>query len=375
MNKALPVTAAQLSRFEPLSALSVASIDRLVAISQVHKVAQGADILSLAEWRNRIVYLLSGELTLRYPDQLVVVVVGGSGQGLQPVINGHVVGATMRSRVDKLEPVAMQAITACTLVSLDEESIDLVATWDQLASPRNQLNSTGRVANVETAPEWRNLSGLCADQSLVTSAFATIPPANIPRLLQCFSRFNVIKGDVIIRQGDAGDFYYLIERGRCRVTRQIAGVESDIAELCDGEGFGEESLVSAVPRNATVTMKTDGVIWRLAKQDFSTLLQQPLLRRASWQDSQVGALVNATWIDTRFPAEFKQNGIPGAINIPLNEIRQATAVLDPKKDYVVYCQTGRRSSAAAFLLSQHGISAYLLDGGLNAAEAEMELSA
>jgi rhodanese-related sulfurtransferase len=52
------------------------------------------------------------------------------------------------------------------------------------------------------------------------------------------------------------------------------------------------------------------------------------------------------------------------MNVPLAEIRSAFGVLDKSKEYVVYCQSERRSSAAAFLLAQNGYKAFLLQGGL-----------
>jgi rhodanese-related sulfurtransferase len=43
------------------------------------------------------------------------------------------------------------------------------------------------------------------------------------------------------------------------------------------------------------------------------------------------------------------------------------AVLDRTKDYIAYCQSGRRSAAAAFLFAQRGFKVWLLDGGLKGA--------
>jgi rhodanese-related sulfurtransferase len=180
----------------------------------------------------------------------------------------------------------------------------------------------------------------------------------------------VKRGETIIRQGDDGDFFYLIERGRCKVNRLVAGVPIELAELTEGDAFGEEALVADAQRNATVTMKTDGVLLRLAKSDFVTLLREPLLQRLSPDEAQKRVANGAAWIDVRFPAEFQQDGLPQAQNIPLNNIRLASQALDSEKEYIVYCQTGRRSSAAAFLLSQRGIRASLLDGGLKALFAE-----
>ena len=53
--------------------------------------------------------------------------------------------------------------------------------------------------------------------------------------------------------------------------------------------------------------------------------------------------------------------------MPLNEVRNSFPVLDATREYIVYCQSGRRSSAAAFLFAQHGFRASLLEGGLWAA--------
>jgi rhodanese-related sulfurtransferase len=70
----------------------------------------------------------------------------------------------------------------------------------------------------------------------------------------------------------------------------------------------------------------------------------------------------AVWLDVRFSAEYNDRKDGRAINIPLNEIRNAFGSLDREKEYIVYCQSGRRSSAAAFLLSQRGYG-FLLEGG------------
>ena len=56
----------------------------------------------------------------------------------------------------------------------------------------------------------------------------------------------------------------------------------------------------------------------------------------------------------RLQTEYEDEHIEGAINLPLNEIRQLAIDLDKTKTYIVYCQTGRRSSAAVFGLAQCG---------------------
>ena len=63
-------------------------------------------------------------------------------------------------------------------------------------------------------------------------------------------------------------------------------------------------------------------------------------------------------------ASIRTSSIEGSLNIPLYFIRLKLSTLDRTKPYVVYCDTGRRSSAAAYILVERGFDAYVLSGGL-----------
>ena len=138
-----------------------------------------------------------------------------------------------------------------------------------------------------------------------------------------------------------------------------------LAELEVGDTFGEEALISEGKRNATVSMETDGSLMRLGKDDFRTLLNEPML---DWVDSSAADKVIAEggqWLDVRLPSEFEAYHNDHAINVPLYFIRLKLKTLDPAVKYVVCCDTGRRSSAAAFILNERGFHTYVLKGGLN----------
>jgi rhodanese-related sulfurtransferase len=75
------------------------------------------------------------------------------------------------------------------------------------------------------------------------------------------------------------------------------------------------------------------------------------------------------WLDVRLPSEFQNFRIDDAVNIPLYFIRLKFNALDRNVKYVVCCDTGRRSSAAAYILSERGFEAYVLKGGLGGTEA------
>ena len=72
------------------------------------------------------------------------------------------------------------------------------------------------------------------------------------------------------------------------------------------------------------------------------------------------------WLDVRLPSEFENSRLEGAINMPLYFIRLKLKALERDVHYVVCCDTGRRSSAGCYILSERGFRASVLKGGLMA---------
>ena len=138
-----------------------------------------------------------------------------------------------------------------------------------------------------------------------------------------------------------------------------------LAELQVGDTFGEEALISDAKRNATVTMPSDGAVMRLGKDDFKKLLNEPMLDWLSPEEAEKIVADGGKWLDVRLPSEFENQHMDGAINIPLYFIRLKINTLDHDKKYVVCCDTGRRSSAGAYILNERGYQAYVLRGGIN----------
>ncbi len=190
-------------------------------------------------------------------------------------------------------------------------------------------------------------------------AFKNMPPANIKSLLENMETIIVEDGEVVVQQGAEGDYYYVLTEGEAKVTRTV-----ELATLTAGASFGEEALVSEGQRNASVTMKGNGMLMRLSKKKFNALLKEPMLARVSPDDARVNANKGAIWLDVRHAKEYSFSRLQKAINIPLHEMRIRIGELDKKKQYICYCSTGRRSSAAAFLLVQRGYNACVLSGGI-----------
>jgi Cyclic nucleotide-binding domain len=238
------VTPETLACLSPLSGLGTESLLQVVSLAKLESFQRGLKPLDFS-WEHRVVYLLSGELKLGYPDGGNKVLVGGYDAALSPLGKG---GA---------DPVNVRAITDVQLLWFDENALDILVTWDQLAPPL-PARADGEAGD---AADWRAMSGIFDARHLTLGTFANLPAANIDSLLTCFKRQFVKAGDVIVRQNEPGDYYYVIERGRAQVTRIVAGAQIELAELKSGDAFGEEALIAETCRNATVTMKTDVLMW------------------------------------------------------------------------------------------------------------------
>lgn len=347
------VSVEALARLAPLGNLSGERLAELAPYCRLESLVPGEALSARCLEAGRSLYLLQGELRLSFADGSSAVLQAGSTAAAWPL--GQ----------QEPRPLGLAAVGAVELLGVDGQLLDILLTWEQLAANAGvQKDQTIAATAPGDATDWRRMSGAFNVQVLSASALGQLPPAHIDVLLQRFRRLRVPAGEVVIREGDVGDAYYLIESGSCEVTRRLGHKEVVLAQLGAGQAFGEEALVAKARRNASVTMKSKGVLLKLGKEDFDALLRAPLLKGLSRDEALARVARGAVWVDVRYPAEFRFDGLPGAINLPVNEVRGAFGSLDQNREYVVYCQSGRRSSAVAFLLTQQGYQTWWLEGGL-----------
>ena len=111
-------------------------------------------------------------------------------------------------------------------------------------------------------------------------------------------------------------------------------------------------------------MLTDGNLMRLSKDNFLELLKKPLVHYVNYDQACAMIREGATWLDVRLGEEYANYSLNDSINLPLVEIRDQAAELFSNRTYIICCDTGRRSAAAAFLLSQRGFEVFVLENGL-----------
>ncbi len=350
-----PIAKSLLARFEPMARLSPNRLEELAAVCFTESISKNLDPTRMKS-HTQALYLVKGDLGIRYESGNKLILRAGTNAAK------HQLDATRLKIKDTI------ALTPIEIVRIDADLLDIMLTWDQLSGyPPAQ---TQKMLNVQTSkPEWKLDEASFNAFKLQNGVFSKLPAANIEAMFARMTPVEVEANQHIITQGQEGDYYYLIVHGTAHVTRIKDPSQPPIilAEISTGAGFGEEALASDTKRNATVTMKTDGQLLRLKKQDFIELLKAPIVSTINMADANAKVVAGAQWLDVRFKSEFTYHHIEGAISAPLHELRNYVSQLDDSKEYIVYCQTGRRSSAAAFILAQFGFKALVLEGGTRGA--------
>ncbi|HEV8330069.1 MAG TPA: cyclic nucleotide-binding domain-containing protein [Steroidobacteraceae bacterium] len=344
-----PLELGLLRSFSPLDGLKSENLHALARKTVLRELTTGRLLFKEGDTDKRTFYVVSGVLELLHENRSVLVIRGGSPEARNPLAPGIPRRYSARVVSDRVD-----------YVSIDSDMLDMMLTWDQTGSYEvNELRGVDEEG--PSSDDWMT-------NLLQTKAFHRIPPANIQAIFMRMQRVDYKTGDIVIKQGDEGDYFYVIVKGRCAVTRETplnkAGIK--LAELGIGDTFGEEALISDAKRNASISMVTEGALMRLSKQDFRTLLNEPMLEWVDLDEARTLVSQGGKWLDVRLPSEYENYRLEGALNLPLYFIRLKLKTLERDVHYVVCCDTGRRSSAACYILSERGFRASVLKGGLMA---------
>lgn len=204
--------------------------------------------------------------------------------------------------------------------------------------------------------------------------FQLLDPEKMCAVIEKMEEVHYHAGENIIVQGEKGDLYYIIKSGRVAVLKKKKGEEElhQVAILGEGEAFGEEALIRCDPRNATCQALEETTVFTLMKKDFDQIVKASFLDNIFPEDIDVQTCLDEYMIiDARIPPEYAEEHIYGAVNIPVEELRQQCTSFDRSKKYITYCLNDSRGMVAAFLLKNRGFNAQCLRGGISGWEGKL----
>jgi MFS family permease len=138
---------------------------------------------------------------------------------------------------------------------------------------RGALVAAGAVLPVVTLPTFGLLAAIDRSITVPTAQlgrlraihmFAPLPAPTLEQLAQSLDRVAVPAGDLVFRQGDQGDRFYIVDSGEVEI--EIDGREANVLE--PGDYFGEIALLRDIPRTATARTRKATELYALDRDTF-----------------------------------------------------------------------------------------------------------
>lgn len=327
----------------PINVMGLNHLEELCTHASLEPLYKGQVLFQQGDMDQYQIYLISGAVSLEY----------ASGR-LEQLDAGQ-----SRLPISPQQPRQCKAIAAedSQILRIDNNRLNKLLSWSQIAD--YMAVDMAYDPNRDEDVDWVNTV-------LHSNLFYKVPPTNIGRLLGRMKPKVVEAGDVILRQGEIGDGCYFIKEGAARVTRADAANKPSkfVADIARGRCFGEDALIHETVRNATVIMTSPGVLMCMEKKDFIDLMKEPFVPEVSGDDLDKLIHQGAVLVDVRTEDEYNIGCLEGALNFPLHLMRNKQRLLDKQTHYIFYCDSGRLSRAATYLLGEQGFTISWLRAGL-----------
>ncbi len=261
---------------------------------------------------------------------------------------------------ESVSTFSARATSDVLVFTVNREQLDNWLKWSQVPESAplatQPLDSLGS-PEVEQEEEEED-EDIWFDHLLNSHLFAGIPMAHVQQLFTKLQTIPVKAGQKIMREGERGDYFYVLGKGSALITNALGTVN---VELKPGMSFGEEALLGRTPRNASVTMTRDGIIKRMTEEDFNQLIRVRVIQYLDHEG--VEALTEPfACIDVKLPIEYRAGHYPGAINIPLARLRGGIKQLAAQQLYLIPDDSAGRAEIAAHLLCQAGFNTRIIKG-------------
>ncbi len=343
----MTLKSSDLKKYRYFSNLSDGTLESLSAKLVEVNIPARTEVIKEGSAGDHFYFIKTGRLevtkiTKSGQEAKLAIITSGQGFGEMSLLTGSTRFCSVRT------------ITPVTLYRLEKADFDDIVQHEP-AFKKTLLKKAGEYS------EYNKIK--------VLQPFALLEPDRMYAILARMVEKTYSLGEDIIVQGEKGDFYYVIKSGRVAVLQKKKGEQEakQVAVLGEGNAFGEEALIRSDPRNATCRAIEETTVYALDKVDFAQVMQAAFIDNIFVEDiSTEDYLDKYVVIDARVPKDYEGEHIKGAINIPMEVLRQKYGELDKSKNYITYCSINdSRGMTSAFLLKNHGFNAKCLRGGVS----------
>lgn len=335
----------------PLVTMPAQQFNLLCAEISVSEIPKGNFIFTRHDSTESFIYLIDGSISLE------------AGTLQVEIINADSDSAKFALAHQFPRKISARAINNVRYISLN------LNAFEQKEVQYEEKESVYMIDNNEGSEKEAKSKGDWMSTLLKSPIFQRLPAMNLQQVIMSLQEIKLNKGEVLFRQGDIGDYYYLVREGRCTLSRKATERAKEIilTELEENETFGEDALLSGEPRSMTITAATDMVLSRIDKERFIKLIKTPALKYITYpklleeQAKDTAPLI----LDIRPVNKYNETHIEGSRNLPFFSLRMQLKDLKKEtKKIIIICADGTLSEAAAFTLIRNKIDAVILKGGM-----------
>ena len=345
-----------LRKLFPLETMPARQYNALCSVCDITEKSKGSLLFKQGDVPDSFIYLIQGTISLEAEEFNIETISAGTDAAKFAIAHQFP------------RQISARAVDNVCYVSLQLNAFDKQETED-IEEESNYMVENEDDVEKELSGDW--MSAL-----LQSPIFQRLPAMNLQQVLMSLEDVEFEKGEVVFSQGDAGDYYYLIKKGRCALSRKASARAKEIKllELRKNETFGEDALLSDELRSMTVTAITDMVLSRIDKERFVKLIKTPALTYIDYQQLLAECKQDqAIAVDIRSTDAYNEHHIEGSRSIPFFSLRMSLKDLSKEsKKIIIICEDGKISKAAAFVLIKNGIDAEILTRGMQSAPKEAE---
>ncbi|NYT46976.1 MAG: cyclic nucleotide-binding domain-containing protein [Candidatus Methanofishera endochildressiae] len=337
-----------LRKLFPMATMPAQQFKELCADCDVSKMPKGSFLFNRGDQTDAFIYLIQGTVSLEADEFLLDAIKAGSD------------AAKFSLAHQFPRKVSARALDNVSFISLG------LNVFDKTDIDYNEMKNAYLVENDNAAAD-ASIDWLAA--LLQSPVFQRLPAVNLQKVLMSLEEVKFTKGEVIFRQGDEGDYCFLIKKGSCSLSRKASSRAKEIKylELSAGDTFGEHAILADEQRSMTVTADSNIVASRIDAERFIKLIKEPAIKYIDYNDLEQEREQNPKLLilDMRSAEEYNKSHIDGSRNIPFFTLRMSiNELMQELGKIVVVCADGRTSAAVAFELIKHNMNAVVLDGGM-----------
>lgn len=176
-------------------------------------------------------------------------------------------------RKDQVRNATVRALSPVDVLKLDHREFDDLVAKSDLSREQIDREIRRRISTVY--------------EKYLMRALPTLSDAELHDVIAKADVEQYKGGDVVIKQGDIGEFFYIISKGEVDVIEESAGGDRILARLRAGDYFGEIALRKDQRRIATVRAATALEVLKLEQHEFQDLIDHSALSR-----EQIDAMIN-----------------------------------------------------------------------------------